>query len=117
MDGYPQAPTAPAAPRPLTTTLPGQLVSIGARVDLRREQVVVEIERYRIQGALHLPAEGYRSRLSDYMNQRETEFLPMSDCKITTLETHQERSVPFMLVARRHVRLIAPLDEAEDQIA
>jgi hypothetical protein len=84
-------------------------------VELRKEQVVVEIERYRIQGALHLPAEGYRSRLSDYMNQREGEFLPMTDCTITTLETAQERTVEFLLVARRHVRLIAPLDRDEDQ--
>jgi hypothetical protein len=78
--------------------------------------VVVEIERNRIQGALHLPAEGYRSRLSDYMNQREAEFLPMSDCTIPTLETDQERRVEFLLVARRHVRLIAPVDAAEDQL-
>jgi hypothetical protein len=85
-------------------------------VDLRREQVVVEIERYRIQGALHLPAEGYRSRLSDYMNQREAEFLPMTDCTVTPVDGTEERSVPFLLVARRHVRLIAPLDAAADQI-
>jgi hypothetical protein len=86
-------------------------------VDLRRQQVVVEIERYRIQGALHLPAEGYRSRLSDYMNQRETEFLPMTACTITTLDTGQEREVPFLLVARRHVRVISPVDVDEDRIA
>ena len=79
--------------------------------------MVVEIERYRIQGALHLPAEGYRSRLSDYMNQRETEFLPMTDCTITTVDTGQERELPFLLVARRHVRLIAPVDAAGDRIA
>ena len=85
-------------------------------MDLRREQVVVEIERYRIQGALHLPAEGYRSRLSDYMNQREAEFLPMTDCTITGLESDQERTVPFLLVARRHVRLIAPVDASADRI-
>jgi hypothetical protein len=77
---------------------------------------VVEIERYRIQGALHLPAEGYRSRLSDYMNQREAEFLPMTDCTITTLETGAERALSFVLVARRHVRLIAPQDVAADQL-
>lgn len=85
-------------------------------MDLRRQQVVVEIERYRIQGALHLPAEGYRSRLSDYMNQRETEFLPMTDCVITTLDTGLERELPFLLVARRHVRLISPVDAAQDRI-
>jgi hypothetical protein len=85
-------------------------------VDLRREQVVIEIERYRIQGALHLPAEGYRSRLSDYMNQREAEFLPMTDCTVSSLDGGNERSVPFILVARRHVRLIAPVDVAEDRL-
>jgi len=85
-------------------------------VELRREQVIVEIERYRVQGALHLPAEGYRSRLSDYMNQREAEFLPMTDCTVTTLETDQVREVPFLLVARRHVRMIGPVDAAEDRL-
>jgi hypothetical protein len=41
----------------------------------------------------------------------------MTDCTITTLETASERSLPFILVARRHVRLIAPVDAAEDRIA
>jgi hypothetical protein len=50
------------------------------------------------------------------MNQREAEFLPMTDCKITTLETAQERQVPFLLVARRHVRLIGPVDAVEDRL-
>jgi hypothetical protein len=39
-----------------------------------------------------------------------------TECTITTLETAQEREVPFLLVARRHVRLIAPLDAANDQL-
>jgi hypothetical protein len=83
-------------------------------VDLRREHVIVEIEKYRITGALHLPAEGYRSRLSDYMNQREGEFLPMTDCTVHAIDSGDERMIPFLLVARRAVRLIAPsgADEA-----
>ena len=85
-------------------------------MDIRREHVIVEIERYRIQGSLHVPAEGYRSRLSDYMNQREAEFLPMTDCTITTTDTAHEREVPFLLIARHHIRLIAPVDVVGDQI-
>jgi hypothetical protein len=108
VDGYAQDVAPATFARPLA-------VSIALRVDLRREQVVVEIERYRIQGALHLPAEGYRSRLSDYMNQREAEFLPMTDCQIETVETGQSRAVPFLLVARRHVRMISPVEASEDQ--
>ena len=83
-------------------------------MDLRREHVTVEIERYRIEGALYLPAEGYRSRLSDYMNQREAEFLPMTDCIVTALDSGDTRELDFVLVARRHVRLIAPADEGAD---
>lgn len=83
-------------------------------MDLRREHVIVEVERYRIRGALHLPAEGYRSRLSDYMNQREAEFLPMTDCTVTAVEGGDERTLAFLLVARRHVRLISPADEGDD---
>ena len=83
-------------------------------MDLRREQVVVEIEHYRIEGALYLPAEGYRSRLSDYMNQREAEFLPMTNCTVTTVDSGDTREIEFLLVARRHVRLIAPSEEGAD---
>ena len=85
-------------------------------MDQRREHVIVEIEGYRIQGALFLPAEGYRSRLSDYMNQREAEFLPMTDCTVTAADGSEERQLEFLLVARRHVRMIAPADVAGDLI-
>ena len=50
------------------------------------------------------------------MNQREAEFLPMTECTIATLDSGHERQLPFVLVARRHVRLIAPLDVAGDQL-
>jgi hypothetical protein len=34
-------------------------------LDLRLEQIILETDRWRIEGNLTLPAEGYRSRLSD----------------------------------------------------
>ncbi len=36
---------------------------------MRIERVVLETEHHRITGDLHLPREGYRSRLSDYLNR------------------------------------------------
>src|SRR5947209_16109235 len=47
-------------------------------VDLREEEIVLETDRYRIAGKLTLPREGYRSRLSDYVNQRDREFFALS---------------------------------------
>jgi hypothetical protein len=78
-------------------------------LDLREEQVVLETDRYRITGALTLPREGYRSRLSDYVNQRDREFLTLSDATIEALDgSTPSRSESFLMIGRHHVRLIEP---------
>lgn len=79
-------------------------------VDLRHEHVVLETDRYRIEGLLTLPREGYRSRLSDYVNQPDREFLSLVEAKLTSLDhpSSQPESVGFILVARRHVRFVLP---------
>jgi hypothetical protein len=76
-------------------------------LDLREEKVVLETDRYRITGALTLPQEGFRSRLSDYVNQRDREFLTLSDATIEPLDgSAQPHTQEFAMVGRRHVRLI-----------
>ena len=78
-------------------------------MDLRLEQIVLETDRWRIEGQLTLPREGYRSRLSDYVNQRDREFFSIQDAILTALdEPHDVRQMQFLMVARRHIRLIAP---------
>jgi hypothetical protein len=79
-------------------------------LDLREEQVMLETDRYRITGALTLPREGYRSRLSDYVNQRDREFLTLSGARIEPLDgSAQARVEEFLMIGRSHVRLIAPV--------
>jgi len=83
-------------------------------MDLREEQVVLETDRYRIVGTLTLPREGYRSRLSDYVNQRDREFFAVSDATITSLDdTESTRRATFIMVARRHVTLVALAGEEQ----
>lgn len=86
-------------------------------VDQREEDVVLETDRYRITGKLTLPREGYRSRLSDYVNQRDREFFVLSDATLRSLDgSDPQRRSPFLMIARSHVRLIAPVsDEFWDQ--
>ena len=36
--------------------------------------MVVETDRYRVEGMMTLAREGYRSRLSDHVNRRDQEF-------------------------------------------
>jgi hypothetical protein len=81
-------------------------------LDLRHEQVTLETDRYRIEGKLTLPREGYRSRLSDYVNQRDREFFAVNDATLTALDApDQVHQVPFIMVARRHIRLVTLTQE------
>ncbi|GAC1530469.1 MAG: hypothetical protein NVS2B6_18560 [Thermoleophilaceae bacterium] len=69
---------------------------------------MLETDRYRILGKLTLPREGYRSRLSDYVNQRDREFFALSDATITGLDApEQVRAASFLMVSRAHVRMVA----------
>src|SRR3954463_15155139 len=55
-------------------------------MEWRQERVVVETERYRVEGKLTLPREGYRSRLSDHLNRRDHEFFTFVDAHMTRLD-------------------------------
>ena len=78
-----------------------------AGVDLRQERVVVETDRYRIEGSLTLPSEGYRSRMSDHVNRRDQEFMTIQDAKLSPLDgSGEDWEASVLMLARRHVRLI-----------
>ena len=83
---------------------------------MRREPIVIETVRYRIEGMLTLPREGYRSRLSDFVNQRDRDFFAISDAVVTVLDsTDPPREVGFVMVARSQIVLVRPGEgEAED---
>jgi uncharacterized protein DUF6812 len=80
----------------------------------RREKVFFETDRYRIEGKLTLPAEGFRSRVSDYVNQGDCDFFAIEEAAVTPLDGSTDaRHIDFMLVASRHVRLVLPLEASE----
>ena len=81
-------------------------------MDVRQEKVVVETDRYRIEGRLTLPREGYRSRLSDFVNRRDQEFFTLQDATLTALDgSGSDWKSPVLMLARRHIRLIAPASD------
>ena len=47
---------------------------------------VVETDRYRVEGDVKLPREGYRSRISDYLNRREQEFLTLTNVELRSID-------------------------------
>ena len=73
---------------------------------------MVETDRYRIEGSLTLPAEGYRSRLSDHINRRDQEFFTLLDANLLALDgTGRDWNAPVLMLARRHIRLVVPASE------
>jgi hypothetical protein len=80
--------------------------------ELRLERVVVETDRYRVEGDVRLPLEGYRSRISDYINRPEQEFLTLINVELRSIDgSGRDWDTPVLMLARRHIRLIVPTSE------
>jgi hypothetical protein len=81
-------------------------------VENRQERVIVETDRYRVEGMMTLPREGYRSRLSDHVNRRDQEFFTVLDAELVALDgSGRDWKAPVLMLARRHIRLIVPASE------
>lgn len=80
-------------------------------MDFRRSRIVCISDRHRIEASVALPSEGHHSRLSDYLNQRDRDFIPLEDAEVRPLDDPDrvERH-PFLLVSRAHLRIITPGD-------
>jgi hypothetical protein len=79
---------------------------------MRQERVVVETDRYRVEGRLTLPSEGYRSRLSDYVNRRDHDFFTIVDAELKAIDgSGRDWQTPVLMLARSQIRLIVPLEE------
>ena len=80
--------------------------------EVRLERVVVETDRYRVEGDVKLPQEGYRSRISDYINRTEQEFLTLINVELRSIDgSGRDWDTPVLMLARRHIHLIVPTSE------
>ena len=78
-------------------------------MEQREQRVVIETDRYRITGLLNLPRDGYRSRLTDYLNASERDFLALTDVDLERLDgrgnvEHRD----FVALSLSHVVLALP---------
>jgi hypothetical protein len=80
-------------------------------VEHRDERIVVETDRYRITGMLRLPRDGYRSRLTDYLNAAEREFIALTDVEVVFVDgTGTVETRPFIALALNKIVLAMPAD-------
>ncbi|HEX4304529.1 MAG TPA: hypothetical protein VHZ54_00690 [Solirubrobacterales bacterium] len=74
----------------------------------RVERAVFETDRLLVVGDVTLPPEGYQSRFSDSLNRGELEFLPLTDCEVTTLADGRVERHEFIALSKRHIRVAYP---------
>jgi hypothetical protein len=79
----------------------------------RRERVVFETDRHLVVGNVTLPPEGYQSRFSDAVNRADVAFIPLLDVEISPLGGGEGVQRPFIVLAKEHIRLAYPVEDAE----
>src|SRR5882724_11484310 len=78
----------------------------------RVERAAFETDRLLVVGDVTLPPEGYQSRFSDSLNRSELEFLPLTNCDVTSLTDGQMRKQAFMVLSKRHIRVAYPVESS-----
>ena len=76
----------------------------------RRERVRIETARHEIEGTLQLPHEGFRSRMTDFLNTQGDDFLPLTDAQVSWIDGGREpERHEYLALATRHVVLVVEL--------
>jgi hypothetical protein len=85
------------------------------RVDHNLKRIIAETDRYRITGLLRLPPDGYRSRLSDYLNSPDRTFLSLTEVEVEAVggDGTVER-YPFVALSLRHIVVAMPADDSSE---
>lgn len=83
----------------------------------RIERAAFETDRLLVIGDVTLPPEGYQSRFSDSLNRAELEFLPLTNCEVTSLADGKTRRQEFLTLSKRHIRVAYPVDAAPAEAA
>jgi hypothetical protein len=85
-------------------------------MDTRIERVVLETDRHLIVGDLHMPREGYRSRLSDFLTRGDVRFVPLANAEIRSLNGEgRVEQRDFLAVSRSHITLAYLPSEREER--
>jgi hypothetical protein len=84
--------------------------------DVRRERIVAETDRYRVEGEITLPHEGYDVDLADYLSRTKQEFIVIVNPLMQSLDGSEfDWTADVLMLARKDIRKIVSLGPAECQ--
>ena len=81
-------------------------------METQTQRVVLETPTRRIVGDLTLPAEGYRTRISDLLNRRDISFLAVANATLEELDGNAGGNTPveldFVAIGIGQLELVYP---------
>ena len=78
---------------------------------IRKIRVQIETERLRISGTLQLPTEGYRSRVTDYLNGHDSGFFALTDAELAPVDGSPPETRAYVAVGARHIVAAAEIED------
>jgi hypothetical protein len=79
-------------------------------IERRVERAIFETDRQLVVGDVTLPPAGYQSRFSDSLNRGDLDFVPLTNVEVTSLLDGRVQERPFVVLAKRQIRLAYPLN-------
>jgi hypothetical protein len=79
-------------------------------MNFRRLRVRLETDLHVIEGTLQLPSEGYRSRMTDFLNAHDSDFLPVTDATLHPRGGGPAEAHGYLAVSVRHIVLGVELE-------
>ena len=75
-------------------------------MDSRDARVILETGQHRIVGTLQLPREGFRSRMTDFLNGLSGSFVALTDVELAPCGGGEvTERLPFLAVSVQHIVL------------
>lgn len=82
-------------------------------VGVQTKRIIIETDRYRIEGDITILQGSYRNSLAEYMANNSDEFLSMTNVELVSLDgSGRDWTSSFLFLNKRHIRSISPKDSA-----
>ena len=88
---------------------------LSSHIETKAIRVLITTEDHEIDGYLHIKPGGYQSRVSDILNVKGQEYLPLTNATYRNVRNPDElvRKVETLIIRRDTIRMVAPMNGSE----
>lgn len=88
---------------------------ISSHIETKPIRVLITTDDYEIDGYLHIKPGGYQSRVSDILNAKGLQYLPLTNATYRSLRNPDElvRKVETLIIRIDTIKMVAPQNGAE----